>query len=476
MSEPLHLSERARVLIADDEESIRFMISEIMTREGYIVELAADGAEAIEKASDGDFDLMILDIQMPKKNGLEVLREVRATNPGTAIVMITAHGTRQIALEAIKDGAFDYFTKPFEIDELRIVSRRALERRGLEKELKRLQARVAADQTYGKMIGHCEPMRQVYRLIDHVAPNDVTVLIRGESGTGKELVAREIHNRSRRCDGPFVSINCAAIPDALLESELFGHERGAFTGAIAAKPGRFEVASGGTILLDEIGDMPLNLQAKLLRVLQEREVERVGGSKVIPVDIRVIAATNQDLERAVERGEFRQDLFFRLNVVPVFLPPLRERVDDIVSLTQYFLERFASEFGKHTLGIDDAVLRRFVQYEWPGNIREMENVVQRSVIMSTGDRITADDLPDSLCTGLTPVPQLAGSPVDDTLLSDFARPLSVKVTEIVDSIERRAIELALAESGGAREETAELLGLSRKSLYNKMQKLGIGDE
>jgi len=470
-------NEKSRILVADDDDGIRFMISEIMDREGYAVDEAVNGAQAIEKATANAYDLIILDIRMPKRDGIDVLKELRRRQVDSVVVMITAHGSQAVGMEAIKAGAYDYFNKPFELEEFRVVIRRAFERRALETEIHRLQSRLLAGSSYGKMIGQCEAMKRVYEMIENVAPQDVTVLVRGESGTGKELVAREIHERSARHGKPFVSINCAAIPESLLESELFGHERGAFTGAVAAKPGRFEMANGGTIFLDEIGDMPLTLQAKLLRVLQQREFDRVGGTRPIKVDIRVLAATNQSLETAVAGGAFREDLFFRLNVIPIFLPPLRDRIDDIPLLTGYFVERFRAEFGKRLTGVDEGVTKCFVQYAWPGNVREMENALQRAVVLASGPVIQIADLPDALqdlaggAGGKAQAPMPAGA--EDEYLGNFDVPLAHKVAAIMDRIERRAIELALAKTGGRREETADLLGLSRKSLYNKMQKLGI---
>ena len=468
-------TEKVRVLIADDDDGIRFTIRAIMEKEGYEVHEAADGEEAVQKALQSPYDVIILDVRMPRRDGLEALREIRRRKIDSVVVMITAHGAAQVGMEAVRAGAYDYFNKPFELDEFRIVIRRALERRLLEKQIQRLQSQLLTGSSYGSLIGECQAMKSLYRLIETVAPQDVTVLIRGESGTGKELVAREIHRHSLRASHPFVSINCAAIPESLLESELFGHERGAFTGAVAAKPGRFEVANNGTIFLDEIGDMPLALQAKLLRVLQEREFERVGGTRPIHVDIRVLAATNQNLESAVAAGNFREDLFFRLNVIPIVLPPLRERVDDIPLLTRHFIERFAREFNKRLTGVEDDVLKRFVRYSWPGNIREMENALQRATILSTGATIRVQDLPDALQSAGDP-PAAGGTDaagVDDAWLADYTVPLADKIARIADQIETRAIRLTLQKTGGRREEAAELLGLSRKSLYNKMQKLGI---
>ncbi|MCX7045815.1 MAG: sigma-54 dependent transcriptional regulator [Candidatus Sumerlaeota bacterium] len=468
----------ARILVADDDDGIRFTITEIMKKEGYQVDEAVNGLEASEKANSLSYDLIILDIKMPKRDGLEVLKELRRNKVDSVVVMITAHGDRQVGIEAIRSGAYDFFTKPFELDEFRIVIRRALERRSLEQEIRRLQSQLVTGHVYGRMIGQCEPMRQIYQMIENVAPQDVTVLIRGESGTGKELVAREIHERSTRRGNPFVSLNCAAIPESLLESELFGHERGAFTGAIAARPGRMELANKGTFFLDEIGDMPLALQAKMLRVLQEREIERVGGTKPIKVDIRILAATNQDLEVAVEQNRFRNDLFFRLNVVPIVLPPLRVRLEDIPLLTGHFIERFRTEFAKRVTGVDENVLKVFMQYEWPGNLREMENAIQRAMVMATGEIIQLHDLPDSLQKAAALImgtePPKPAVEIDEHLLADFSIPLAAKVAMAADRIERAVIELALAKTGGKREETADLIGMSRKSLYNKMQKMGIG--
>ena len=475
-----------RILIADDDEGIRFMINEIMAKEGYALDEASDGREAVDLAVANNYDLIILDVRMPRMDGIEALKEIRRQNVDSVVVMITAHGTQQTGMEAAAAGAYDYFSKPFELNEFRIVVRRALERRALENQIRHLQSKLVAENSFGAIIGKCAAMRRVYELIVSVAPQDVTVLIRGESGAGKEVVAREIHERSSRRDRPFVSLNCAAIPESLLESELFGHERGAFTGAVAAKPGRFEMASGGTIFLDEIGDMPLLLQSKLLRVLQERRFERVGGTRTIDVDIRILAATNKDLEQAVTERLFREDLFFRLNVIPLYLPPLRGRVEDIPLLTRHFVERYKAEYGKRLAGIDEEVLKAMVSYHWPGNVRELENVLQRAVILASGDVLRLCDLPDGVRAALAAAGATVLSPasmetpailpaLDEAYLTDFSRPLADKVAAITDTIEKRAIELALQKTGGKREETAELLGLSRKSLYNKITRLGIQD-
>ncbi len=474
------LMNKPRILIADDDLGIRFTISEIMKKEGYTVDEAEDGEVALRKALATEYDLIVLDVRMPKRDGIDALKEMRRQNVTSVVVVITAHGSEQLGMEAARSGAYDYFSKPFEIDELRIVVRRALERRAMEKQIQALRSKLVSESSYGNIIGQSPAMKRLYEMIGSVAPQDVTVLIRGESGSGKEVIAKEIHARSHRRDQSFVSINCAAIPESLLESELFGHERGAFTGAVAAKPGRFEIANGGTIFLDEIGDMPMPLQTKLLRVLQEREIQRVGGTKSIKTDIRVLAATNMDLEVAVEANRFRQDLFFRLNVIPIFLPPLRERPEDIPLLVRHFLDRFRVKFNKTMNSVDEEAMRSLVQYNWPGNVRELENALQRSVILARGDVLQDDDLPDTITQGKTqplrlspPTDATAWMGMDDDYLNDYSKPLAEKVCEMTDRLEKRAIELALKRSGGKREETAELLGLSRKSLYNKIAKLGI---
>ncbi|MCE5230975.1 sigma-54 dependent transcriptional regulator [bacterium] len=463
-----------RVLVTDDEESLRYVLRHLLEREGLEVDEAIDGLDAVEKARKHPYDLYLLDMKMPRMDGLAALQHIRRIYPEALAVMITAFGSESHAINALKAGAYDYFSKPFDADELRLILMRALEKQSLLRKLNELQQQVAGG-ARGRMIGAGPSMQIVFQMIERLAIHDVSVLVTGESGTGKELVARAIHDSSPRAGGPFVTVNCAAIPEPLLESELFGHERGAFTGASCARPGRFEAAAGGTILLDEIGEMPLTLQAKLLRVLQEHSVQRVGSNEVRPVDIRVIAATNRDLAAMVRAHEFREDLFFRINVVPIHLPALRERLEDLPLLVSYFIGEFNARFGKRITGLTDEAMAHLAHYHWPGNIRELENTLQRAMVLSTGPQIDVDSLPDSLQAAQIPANANALLSMLDGNLKDltednFSVPLADKLDQIAGVIERRVIEAALERCSGKRQETADLLKISRKSLHNKMQK------
>ncbi len=453
-----------------------------------MVEEAVDGEEAVEKIRRALFDLVILDMRMPRKDGLTALREIKRLQPNVIVLVITAFGTRQTAHQVISEGAYDYFTKPFEIQEIRIIVRRALEKVALLRQLDELRGRLERDAEFENLIGVCPAMREIFQLVDRVAQNDVTVMIWGESGTGKELIATAIHNRSARKAGELVKVNCIAIPENLLESELFGHERGAFTGAIQQKIGRIEQAHGGTLFLDEIGDMPLSLQGKLLRFLQEREFQRVGGTKTLKADVRVICATNKDLQRAVEEQAFREDLFFRINVLPIYLPPLRRRQEDIPLLIDHFIRLYNRRLGKQIQAVTSEALDLMLRYSWPGTVRELENTIQRAMILTNSDALTSECLSMSLRGQTTPTPATTPPPVkgadiatnsaEESLASfldedDFSTPLADKVQRIVDKSEKRLIQAALRQTGGHRQKTADLLGISRKSLHNKMVKFGL---
>ncbi|OPZ08808.1 MAG: Transcriptional regulatory protein ZraR [candidate division BRC1 bacterium ADurb.BinA292] len=476
--DPLELgrADGYRVLIVDDEDTIRFILRELLEREGCIVDEAENGVEALNMARRNGYDLYLLDMKMPEMDGLAALRQIRRIYPDALAVMITAFGSNQLALDCLKAGAYDYFTKPFNIEELRILLLRALEKQRLLRRIRELEDHLPTAPFIENLIGESEVMQQLGANLKRLAEHDVTVLITGESGTGKELVARAIHRYSARRSGPFVTVNCAAIPEPLLESELFGHEKGAFTGATAARAGRFEAAAGGTILLDEIGEMPLALQAKLLRVLQQHEVERVGSNRPRPIDIRVIAATHRDLAAMVREGTFREDLYFRINVVPLHLPPLRERRDDIAPLVRHFINEFNVRFGKRIEGVAPEALALLEAHAWQGNVRELENVIQRAMVMSAGNVINPAALPPGLgANGATAAPEPAGNPGDPPPeLPD--RPLTEYVEEIVEREERRLIEAALRKTGGRRQETADLLGIARKSLHNKMKRYGMLDQ
>lgn len=458
-----------RVLVVDNESSIRFVLRELMEREGYAVEEAADGDIAVDLVRQSEFDVAVMDIRMPRLDGIEALRQMKQLRPQIVVVMITAFGSEQLALEATRAGAYDYFRKPFEVEELRTVVRRAIERSRLMRQLTVLREALAGHRPFDRIVGQSAAMREMYRLIEQVAPSDATVLILGESGTGKELVAGAIHRASPRRDQPLVKVNCAAIPEALLESELFGHERGAFTGAVAQRMGKFELADRGTIFLDEIAELPLGLQAKLLRALQEREIERVGGMRTIGVDVRLLAATNRDLEAEVRAGRFREDLYFRLNVVPVRIPPLRERAEDIPLLAEHFMQFYSQKCQKPVQEITPQALAWCQAYPWPGNVRELENVIQRGVLLATGTALGVETLPQGPSAPANPLTGL----LDPSLVSDFSVPLAKKIDDVSSVIEAAVIRAALAQSGGKRQEAADLLGISRKSLFNKMLRHGL---
>jgi DNA-binding NtrC family response regulator len=402
-------------------------------------------------------------------DGMTALREIKRLYPFLPVVMMTAYGSRQMALDCLRGGAFDYFSKPFEVDELRVVVRRALEKHSYMRQIESLQSQLSRETSFDRIIGASKAMKDVFALLRRLVVSDVTVLVYGESGTGKELIAQAIHYNSARKDGPFVSINCAAIPENLLESELFGHERGAFTGAIAQKPGRFELANGGTIFLDEIGEMPAALQAKLLRVLQERVIERVGGTRPLSVDLRVVAATNRRLQQEVDEGRFREDLYFRLNVVPVMLPPLRDRLEDIELLAHHFVRVYNQKFQRHLKGFTQEAMELLKAYAWPGNVRELENSIQRAIILSSGESISRDDLPANIYQS-EGVREL-NLPDEE----DFSIPLQDKIAAISDRYEKAYIVAALQHAHYHRQETANLLGISRKSLHNKMLKYELFD-
>src|SRR3989475_2056301 len=397
----------ARILIADDEDSLRWVLEKGLRQAGYEVTGAKDGAAAIRAVEAEAFDLVFLDVRMPGMDGLAALGKMRERRPDACVGVMTAHGTMETAIQAMQRGAYDYLTKPFDLDEVLLLAQRALEAGRLTQEVTRLKTGMQEVREFSALIGRHPRMQDVYKTIGRIAGTDVSVLLRGESGTGKELVARAIHHYSRRAGRPFVAVSAAAIPSTLLESEMFGHERGAFTDAKDRRLGKFELAHGGTLYLDEIGDMPVDLQTKLLRALQERTIERVGGHESIAIDVRVLAATNRDLEALMKEGRFREDLYYRLNVVTVNLPPLRERRRDIPLLVEHFLAKHVGELGER--GVAPEALDRLVGYDWPGNVRELENVVQRAMVMATAGVILPEHLP------IGPVSAAASVAVDATL-------------------------------------------------------------
>ena len=390
---------RYRILVVDDEESMREVIGIMLRREGYRVDLAADGAQADQQLLNQDYDLIISDIKMPRMGGMDLLAKVKERTPETVMIMVTAFSSTDEAVEAMKQGAYDYITKPFRNEEIRLVVQNALERKILRQENRELKRELGQRNSFAGLIGKSKPMQRVYELIEKVAASNVNVLISGESGTGKELVARAIHYQGKRSGRPFVPVNCGAIPENLLESELFGHEKGSFTGAIQQKRGLFEVADGGTLFLDEIGELPPAMQVKLLRVLQEREIRRVGGTRDLPVDVRLVAATNKNLAKEVAAGRFREDLFYRLNVIPLELPPLRDRRQDIPLLVEHFYGR---QTGRGKVTITEGAMRRLLDYTWPGNIRELENVVERCIVLGHGKELGEECLPDHIRGGSRP--------------------------------------------------------------------------
>jgi nitrogen regulation protein NR(I) len=461
----------AHVLIVDDEVNIRRVLAAMLKREGYEVTTAADGEQALGVLQKTPVHVVVTDLVMPRLGGMELLRHVAADFPDVPVIVITAHGSVDSAVAALKAGAFDYITKPFEQEDLKKVIAKAARAHDLERQ------NVHANFTDGDrppLVGESPAMKAIYDIVAKVAESPSTVLITGESGTGKELIAKALHRGSSRRDKPLIKVNCAAIPKDLVESELFGYERGAFTGAVGSKPGRFELADGGTLFLDEIGEVPVEMQVKLLRALQESEFERVGGIKTIRVDVRLIAATNRHLEQLIEEGKFREDLYYRLAVVPIELPPLRERREDIPLLVKHFIRKYDERLGKRVEGIEDEALQLLLGYAWPGNIRELENLMERSVLFADGPLILASALPDSLRErgGPTPVPIAAVGP-----LGSIAAPSGASMKEIVRhaqaELEKELISRALEETGGNVTRAAKRLQISRKSLQVKMKELGL---
>jgi two-component system response regulator AtoC len=457
------IGDKKQILIADDEPNLRRVLGAQLTRDGHEVHLVADGGEALSVLKESHIDLLICDLRMPVLDGMSLLREALAIYPALPVIMITAHGTVDNAVEALKTGAFDYITKPFDQEELRTIVRKALKTQDLSAR-DATPANTAENSKYG-IIGRSGPIQDVYSVIDRVADSPTTVLVTGESGTGKELVARALHDQSSRRERPFIKVNCAAIPRELIESEFFGHERGAFTGAVASKPGRFELASGGTLFLDEIGSIPLETQVKLLRALQEGEFERVGGIRTLKVDVRLVAATNTDLKRQTEEGSFREDLYYRLNVVAMRLPPLRERIGDIPLLVDHFIQKYNQRLGKSLLGISADALSVLTSYHWPGNVRELENVLERAVLFADGDRVFTEHLPPELTANTAP-----------SLVTDHEEVgLKEQVRAAVSQLERQLIFRALEQMNGNVTHTARVLKLSRKGLQLKMKELGLRD-
>jgi DNA-binding NtrC family response regulator len=441
----------ARVLVVDDEDRVRKLLTRLLQEEGCRVQVASSGREALEALEREAYDLVLTDLTMPGMSGMDLLSEIREKWSEMSVILVTAFGTVESAVEAMHKGAFHYITKPFKLDEVRIFTQRALQEGRTRRELAALRREVHQKFEYANIIGKSKAMQDVFSLIERVAPSNSTVLIQGKSGTGKELVAKAIHYNSPRRRFPFVPINCSAIAETLLESELFGHVKGAFTGAIANKKGIFEEAQGGTVFLDEIADTSPGMQVKLLRVLQEHEIRRVGGNDVIKVDVRLIASTNQDLAEAVREGNFREDFYYRLNVIPLSLPPLKDRPEDIPLLARHFLAGFAAEAGREVTGISTEAMRVLMHYAWPGNIRELENVIERAVTLGAEGELGVGDLPPSLLED-------AGPAETEALL----------VVSTIQELEKAHISRVLKFTGGQISKAARILGIDRRTLYRKI--------
>jgi DNA-binding NtrC family response regulator len=462
-------------MIVDDEEAARYGMRRALTTFGYNISEAGSAEAARALLKQHEPDLLLLDVNLPGMSGLDFLRELKSANGnGNAplVIIITAHGSERMAVEAVKAGAHDYLSKPFELDDLRLVVKNAAETVQLRRENFSLRRRIEVERTQrGALIGTSEAMQRVRSMIDKVAETDATVLVRGESGTGKELVARELHERnSVRRNSSFVAVNCAALPSELIESELFGHEKGAFTGAAARREGKFEQADGGTLFLDEIGDMSSNVQAKLLRALEERRIERLGANDSIPVDVRIVSATHRPLEQEITNGNFRADLFYRLRVVTVDIAPLRERREDIPLLADTFLRTAAERYELPQRSLSQGALKRLVEYNWPGNVRELKNTIDRAVIMAEGDEITPRDLPDEITAGIPKGP--IGESEDE---SDGLRvPFTADFREDRREFERRYITRCLEHTQGNVTRAAEILDMHRQSLQHKLRQLGLG--
>ncbi|MBC8462246.1 MAG: sigma-54-dependent Fis family transcriptional regulator [Deltaproteobacteria bacterium] len=449
------------ILIVDDEKNYLVILEALLAPEGYEIITEDNTVNALRLIREADLDLVITDMRMPGMNGMELLEEAKKIDPELPVIMMTAYGTIEKAVEAMKKRAYDYITKPFRNEELKLTVKKALEFYRLKKENRLLSDALSDRYKYGNIIGKSQPMLKIYEMIGKVAPSKASVMITGPSGTGKELIAKAIHYNSPRKNRPFISINCGALTETLLESELFGHERGAFTGAVAMKKGRFELADGGTLFLDEVGEMSPSLQVKLLRVLQEMEFERVGGTKTIKVDVRILAASNRRLKEDVDKATFREDLFYRLNVVHIEVPPLKERVEDIPFLVAHFVEKFRSS-NKKKIELAPEVWKALYTYPWPGNIRELENTIERAMVMSSDESITLKDLPDYVI-----------SQEEETIDLDKIVPLNLALAKALDQIEERLISRALKHSNNVQSRAAEMLGITRHAMHYKMKKFGM---
>ena len=457
------MQEKSKILVVDDEPGMRTFLEIILRKEGYSVETAADGMKALDNINNNVFDLAILDILMPVMNGIEVLKRIIEKSPETTVIIITAFASHETAIEAMKLGAYDYITKPFKIDEIKLVIKKALDKKGLERENLRLRKELQTKYGFANIIGRSIGISKVFELIKRVSELKVNVLITGESGTGKELVARAVHYSGSRHRGPFIAVNCGAIPEPLVESELFGYRRGAFTGASRNKKGLFEEADGGTIFLDEIVDLPIHLQVKLLRVIEEKTIRPLGSTEPIPVDIRIIAATNKLLEEEIANEKFREDLFYRLNVIKIDLPPLRDRRDDIPPLAIHFVEKYSREMGKDINGISPKALETLESYHYPGNVRELENIIARCVALETSNVIRQQTLPELMVN-------------TDSLNIENGIAANFGLDHLLETFEKRTIDKALTEAQGNKVEAAKLLGITFRSLRYRLAKHGLLDE
>ncbi|MFT5442546.1 MAG: two-component system nitrogen regulation response regulator GlnG [Myxococcota bacterium] len=468
---------RANILVADDEQSIRFVLREALEAEGHQVDEVEDGDQALEKLASGQFDVAFLDIRMPGLTGLELLDQLRAMGSDTAAVVITAESTMENAVQAMKRGALDYLVKPFALADVAALAEKALATQKLQREVRHLRREVVGNRAPGgeRLIGRSPELLEIFKTVGKVADSNVPILITGESGTGKELVAKAIHQASPRCDRAFVAVNSAAIPRDLLESELFGHERGAFTGATETRPGRFREAEGGTLFLDEIGDMAPELQAKLLRVVQSGEVMSVGGRQPDTVDVRILAATHRNLDEAVQEGSFREDLLYRLRVVPIQIPPLRDRRDDIPTLAEHFVARYGNELVGASRFISEATIDALCEYRWPGNVRELENAIKRALVLSSTDMLTPEDF-EFLTVDNAAATAAAGF---DRALLDEIRAILAEPPQpdlyrsLLERVERPLLEVVLAETAGNQIKAAAVLGINRNTLRKKITDLGI---
>lgn len=462
---------KPRILAVDDEESIREFLEIMLKKEGYDVTTAADGQQAIDILKKKSFDMVISDMQMPNVTGMELLKHVKDNYPDLVFMIITAFGTTESAVEAMKLGAYDYITKPFKIDEVRIVIGNALRSKNLEVENRTLKKEMQKEFSFQSLVGNSEKMHHIYELIKRVSQTPTNVLITGESGTGKEMVAKAIHVNGPLKNKPFVTINCGAIPENLMESEMFGHKKGSFTGAIQDKVGLFEVADGGTLFLDEVGELPLTIQVKLLRAIQERVIRRVGATEDQKIEVRIIAATNRDLEDMIKQGMFREDLYYRLNVILIRVPPLRERADDITLLAKHFLQKYTSRFGKPVAGISDEAMKTLRKYDYPGNVRELENIIERTVALEAGSTI----LPESL-------PPFVNTPSGRKLASSYEIEIGdegIELEKIIGQMEKELLVKAIHKANGVKKKASKLLGITFRSMRYRCDKYGLsapGDE